>query len=166
MTHETTHTLVVERRIRASQARVWHAWTDPDTLRVWSCPIGMHIPEGRGDFRLHGDWEVTMVRDDTGERHVAFGTYLEIDPPRRVVQSHQWRMPDGSSSPPTTVAVDIIDEGETTLVRITQGPFAHVGSRDGHGEGWSSALDNLTTLLETTTFQASVRTLGTPGAIG
>lgn len=151
MTTDTLHTLVVERRIRASQARVWHAWTNPETLRLWSCPAGMSIPEGRSEFRLHGAWEVTMVRTDTGEKHIAFGRYLEIDPPRRFVQSHQWRMPDGSSSPETTVAVDVIDEGATTLVRITQGPFSNVHSRDGHGEGWGSALDNLTMLLETTT---------------
>lgn len=139
MTTDKTHILVIERRIRAPQHRVWHAWTDPEALRTWSCPAGMHIPHGRGDLRVNGDWEVTMVRDDTGETHTAFGRYLAIDPPRRLVQSHQWRMADGSSSPETTVTVDIMDEGATTLVRITQGPFTNVHSRDGHGEGWGSA---------------------------
>jgi len=50
---------------------------------------------------------------------VAFGTYLEITPPERIVQEHQWRRPDGGASPRTVVTVLFQEEGEHTRLTLT-----------------------------------------------
>lgn len=142
-------TLELERVIRAPRERVWAAWTNRDLLHRWSCPEGMHIPEASVDFRVGGTWEIVMaVNEDPSERHVAFGTYLEIDPPERIVQEHQWRTADGGASPRTVVTVVFHDEGEQTRIVLTQEGFGSVGERDGHGEGWASTLDKLAALTE------------------
>lgn len=142
-------TLVLDRTIRAPRHRVWAAWTDPDLLHRWSCPEGMHIPRATVDFRVGGAWEIVMVvDDDLDDRHVAFGTYLEITPPERIVQEHQWRLPDGGSSPRTVVTVEFQEVGDHTHLTLTQTGFATVGSRDGHGEGWASTFDRLAVLVE------------------
>jgi uncharacterized protein YndB with AHSA1/START domain len=142
-------TLVLERVIRAPRERVWAAWTNGDLLHRWSCPEGMHIPKASVDFRVGGGWEVVMaVDEDPSQRHVAFGTYLEIDPPERIVQDHQWRTPDGGSSPRTVVTVVFHEEGGRTRLVLTQEGFESVGERDGHREGWASTLDRLVALAE------------------
>jgi glutathione S-transferase len=142
-------TLVLERVIRAPRERVWAAWTNGDLLHRWSCPEGMHIPEASVDFRVGGEWEVVMaVDEDPSQRHVAFGKYLEIHPPERIVQDHQWRTPDGGSSPRTVVTVVFHEEGGRTRLVLTQEGFESVGERDGHREGWASTLDRLVALAE------------------
>jgi uncharacterized protein YndB with AHSA1/START domain len=142
--------LVLDRIIRAPRDRVWTTWTDPDLLHRWSCPEGMHIPEADVDFRVGGAWEIVMVADhDADERHVAFGTYLEITPPERIVQEHQWRRPDGGASPRTVVTVVFQEEGGDTRLTLTQTGFDTTAARDGHREGWTSTLDRLASLAET-----------------
>lgn len=151
MSTDTTEapTLVLKRTIRAPRHRVWAAWTNPDLLPRWSCPEGMHIPEATVDFRVGGAWEIVMVSDgDTSDRHVAFGTYLEIAPPERIVQEHQWRLSDGGASPRTVVTVVFEQAGDATLLTLTQTGFASTASRDSHGEGWASTLDRLAVLAE------------------
>ena len=141
--------LVLDRIICAPRHRVWATWTDPDLLHRWSCPEGMHIPDAAVDFRVGGSWEIVMVFDhDPIDRHVAFGTYLEITPPERIVQEHQWRRPDGGASPRTVVTVLFQEEGEHTRLTLTQTGFDSAGARDGHGEGWASTLDRLAVLAE------------------
>jgi uncharacterized protein YndB with AHSA1/START domain len=142
-------TLVLERVVRAPRTRVWATWTNPDLLHRWSCPEGMHIPDAAVDFHVGGAWEVVMVADhDDSERHIAFGTYLEITPHERIVQEHQWRRPDGGASPRTVVTVEFHDEGDDTRLTLTQTGFDTAASRDGHREGWTSTLDRLASLAE------------------
>ena len=151
MNHDPTRapTLVIDRTIRAPRHRVWATWTDPDLLHRWSCPEGMHVPKASIDFQVGGAWEIVMVSDhDPGDRHVAFGTYLEITPPERIVQEHQWRRPDGGASPRTVVTVEFQDEGDHTRLTLTQTGFDSAASRDGHEGGWASTLDRLATLAE------------------
>lgn len=151
MTQDPTQapTLVLNRTIHAPRHRVWAAWTNADLLQRWSCPEGMHIPEATVDFRVGGAWEMVMVSDhDHADRHVAFGAYLEITPPERIVQEHQWRRPDGSASPRTVVTVAFEDDGDHTLLTLTQTGFASDASRDGHREGWASTFDRLAALAE------------------
>jgi uncharacterized protein YndB with AHSA1/START domain len=144
----TSLELRLERRIRAPRQRVWDAWTKPELVRRWSAPEGMSVPAGTMDVRVGGSWEVTMVRDDNGERHVAFGRYLEIVPPQRIMYTHAWRSADGGSSPETTLTVELIEDGDATRVILTQEGFGDAGSRDGHAEGWGSALNKLVAVME------------------
>jgi uncharacterized protein YndB with AHSA1/START domain len=142
--------LVLDRIVRAPRHRVWAIWTDPDLLHRWSCPEGMHIPKAAADFQVGGAWEIVMVADhDDSDRHVAFGTYLEITPPERIVQEHQWRRPDGGASPRTVVTVVFQEEGAATRLTLTQTGFDSASARDGHQEGWASTLDRLASLAET-----------------
>lgn len=145
-------TLVMNRTILAPRHRVWATWTNPDLLHLWSCPEGMHIPAADVDFQVGGAWEIVMVSNhDPDERHVAFGTYLEITPPERIVQEHQWRRPGGGASPRTVVTVVFQDEGDHTRITLTQTGFDSAAARDGHGDGWASTLERLAELAESET---------------
>jgi len=142
-------TLALDRTIRAPRHRVWATWTNPALIHRWSCPAGMHIPEAAAEFRVGGAWEIVMAYDhDHNDRHVAFGTYLQITPPERIVQEHQWQRPDGGTSPRTVVTVVFQEEGEHTRLTLTQTGFDSSGAREGHRDEWTSALDRLTVLAE------------------
>jgi uncharacterized protein YndB with AHSA1/START domain len=139
--------LRLERLIRADRQRVYDAWTQPDLLRIWSAPEGAEVESGEQDLRVGGKWGVVMV-EESGARHEAFGTYREIDPPKRLVYTHAWRQPDGGSSPETVLTVEFHPAEGGTLLVLRQEGFASADSRDGHGEGWSSAFGKLERLLE------------------
>ncbi|MGH7444184.1 MAG: SRPBCC family protein [Longimicrobiales bacterium] len=139
-------TLRLERLVRADRARVFAAWTEPEELAKWSAPKGLTIPEGDVDLRVGGRWRVVMVEPD-GRRHEAFGRYLEVTPPERLVYTHQWVDGDGST-PETTLTLEFHEAPGGTRMVLTQVGFADAGGRDGHEYGWSSALDNLVALFE------------------
>lgn len=99
-----------------------------------------------------GRWRVAMVRDDTGERHVAVGTYLEVEPPRWLKYTHAWQAEgetyDDTAERATIVTVELFDEGDGTRMVFTQTGFESVASRNGHHDGWSSCFDRLSDLVE------------------
>jgi len=135
--------LRLERVIRAPRERVFEAWTRAEDLERWSAPVGMTTEGGRIDLRVGGEWGVAMLERD-GTRHEAFGRYLEVTPPSKLVYTHAWRAADGGSSPETILTVEFIAEGtKATRVVLTQVGFMAKASRDGHTEGWSSTLDRL-----------------------
>lgn len=137
--------LTLERKIPAARDRVFAAWTQPELLRRWSAPEGLTIEDGATDLRVGGGWRVVMAEPD-GTRHEAYGTYREIAPPERLAYTHAWKG-DAGSSPETVLTVELKPEADGTLLVLTQAGFPSPESRDGHREGWSSALDNLQTLF-------------------
>jgi predicted enzyme related to lactoylglutathione lyase/uncharacterized protein YndB with AHSA1/START domain len=153
--------LTLERTIPAARDRVFAAWTQPELLRRWSAPEGLTIEDGATDLRVGGGWRVVMAEPD-GTRHEAFGTYREISAPERLEYTHAWKS-DGGSSPETVLTVELKPEADGTRLVLTQAGFASPESRDGHREGWSSALDNLQTLFPSTD-DASARTEKAPAS--
>jgi uncharacterized protein YndB with AHSA1/START domain len=139
--------LRLERVVRADRQRVWDAWTRPELLKQWSAPEGLRGDAGTMDLRVGGAWSFRMVQPD-GIAHEAFGIYREIVPLERLVYTHAWRTADGTS-PETLLTVELFDAPNGTRLVLTQTGFDSAGSRDGHVDGWGSALDNLAALLGT-----------------
>jgi len=76
-------------------------------------------------------------------RDVILGTYLEIDRPRRVVMTFGWDAPEPLIPPGSTrVEVDLIDEGESTLVRLTHRGLPAEAAEQ-HTTGWEHYLERL-----------------------
>jgi uncharacterized protein YndB with AHSA1/START domain len=138
--------LTLEQEIPAAPELVFAALTEPEQVRRWSAPEGLAVVDGDTDLRVGGGWRVVMAAPD-GARHEAFGTYREIRAPERLVYTHAWRQ-GGGSSPETVLTVELRPEGGGTRLLFTQAGFASPESRDGHREGWSSALGHLRALLQ------------------
>lgn len=139
--------LTLEQDIPAARERVFAALTEPEHLRRWSAPEGLAVVDGDTDLRVGGGWRVVMAEPD-GARHEAFGTYREIAPPERLVYTHAWRRDDGGSSPETVLTVELRPRGDGTRLLFTQAGFPSPESRDGHRDGWSSALGHLRALFQ------------------
>lgn len=151
MTKTTSQRVLrIERTFSARRERVFTAWTDPELLSRW-CPSGIRISHAEADVRVGGRFLTEMIVEGTGERHVAVGEYLEIEPPARLCFTHGWlhegEKPEDVDSRATTVTMELIDEGARTRMIFTQTGFPNEASRDGHREGWGSAFANLDTVL-------------------
>jgi uncharacterized protein YndB with AHSA1/START domain len=84
-----------------------------------------------------------LFRVDYNGTDIARGTFVEVDPPRRVVFTWGWEAP-GDPTPPggSTVEVTLTPDGDGTLVHLR-----HFGlpaeTVEGHGVGWDQFLPTL-----------------------
>jgi uncharacterized protein YndB with AHSA1/START domain len=75
--------------------------------------------------------------------YVETGTYLEIDPPHRLVMSETLEGPNGAQWADTTVTIMLEeDDGKTRLVLVHE-DFPTVQRRDDAAGGWPGFLDRL-----------------------
>ena len=76
-----THAIRMERRIRATPAWAFNAWTDPAQLRLWWDPTGRPLAVCEVDLRIGGALRLVGAGD---HEHPFTGTYRLIDPPHRL----------------------------------------------------------------------------------
>ena len=75
--------------------------------------------------------------------HVTSGIYREIDPPRKLVFTWQWEGGEGPKEGETLVTIELEERGDSTELVLIHERFATAESRDGHEQGWASALNRL-----------------------
>lgn len=136
---EQAGALVLERVLPAPPEEVFAAWTTPDAMAAWMSPVG-HA-EAEVDLREGGVFRVVMVGSDFHIEHT--GTYLELDPPRRLVFT--WVSPY-TGPEPSLVTVELHPHPEGTRLVLTHERLPHdvVGS---HRNGWGTMLERLTGVL-------------------
>ena len=139
MSVETTNALRVTRTIKADRQRVWDAWTRPEQVKKWSCPVPDGVRAYDADLRVGGTYELAM--DVEGERHTAFGQYREIDAPRRLVYTWDWREEDQRMGE-TVVTVEFEEGDGVTIVTLVHEGFPAEEAKKAHEQGWSACLDN------------------------
>ena len=139
--------LTLTRSFHARPETVFKAWTTAEHVKRWFCPIGSTIPEAEVDPRVGGVFAV-MMRFEDGSEHRTRGTFVEFDPPRRLVLDLQAFGPDGKPMFWALTEVNFSDTVGETGVNIVQRfrevdpAIAEFITADG-GEGWGSTLDKL-----------------------
>ncbi|MDN5915218.1 MAG: SRPBCC domain-containing protein [Pseudonocardia sp.] len=114
--------ILVTRRFRATPARVFRVWSDPESIAQWWS--GQRDAGTRtsveNDFRIGGRWRYVITSDDGGE--VAFhGEYRDIVDGRKIVYTEVYEMPgaatgDDSGAPLVTVTME--PDGDGTLLTL------------------------------------------------
>ena len=135
----TTETVAVEvsRRIAAPPERVFDAWLDPHGLGRWlfATPEGV-MERVEVDPRVGGRFEIDERRD--GELASHWGTYVEIDRPRRLA----FDFGTSFEATPTRVTVTIEPDGDGSLVTLRhEGVWADYEDRT--RMGWGMILEGL-----------------------
>jgi uncharacterized protein YndB with AHSA1/START domain len=121
-----------ELRIAASPEIVFAYFVDPAKMVRWMGRSADLEPTLGGRFHI-----------DYNGSDVVSGTYLEVDPPRRVVFSWGWEMPGDPVGPgASTVEVTLTPDGDGTLVRLRHHGLP-ADAIDGHAEGWDHFLPTL-----------------------
>ncbi len=139
----TAHEVLITRTFDAPRERVFRAWTDPEEIAAWYGP-GEHFATPRDkirvDLRVGGRYELTMVMRDGGAEFPVGYEILELVEPELLVMRSD-PMPEAGMHEPTTLRLELHDEGGKTRMILSDGPYP-AGS--GHAEaGWSAAFDKL-----------------------
>jgi uncharacterized protein YndB with AHSA1/START domain len=142
-TSETSLRLV--RVYAAPRDRVWHVFTAPEQVARWYAPGDMKAVVHQWDVRPGGRFAIDMGESSGTTQH-AYGTFLEVVPGRRLVQTWRWRAPvmDPVESRLVIEFKDVRGGTEVVLVheRLTDAKSVEV-----HTQGWVGCLDNLARVL-------------------
>ncbi len=105
--------LVVTRTFNAPPRIVFEAWTRADLFRRWWIPqsLGMVLRSCEMDVRVGGTYRLVFEP----EGMAFFGTYLEVDPPSRLVWTNE---EGGEAGPVTTVTFEA--QGDKTLLVLRE----------------------------------------------
>jgi uncharacterized protein YndB with AHSA1/START domain len=134
----------IERFYAAAPARVFAAWSNPDSKRRWYfCDERWVLTEHTFDFRVGGR-ERLKVNPPGGPVHAFDGLYQDIIPERRIIFSYDMHIGHRRISVSlATVAIEPERDG-ARLVFTEQGAFLDgLSSPEEREEGTAVGLDNL-----------------------
>ena len=134
--------LEIKRFINAPRDQVYAAWTDPAQLRQWFGPEKVQTRNLIADARVGGKfrWDLT---NSEGEKMTCLGEYRELQPRKKIVFTWQWDDDEDWENHTSVVTVELSDRDNGTELRLIHEQLPNEASRDGHTEGWNSALDKL-----------------------
>jgi uncharacterized protein YndB with AHSA1/START domain len=116
----------IERVFDAPRDRVFAVYTDPQLIPEWWGPRGTTTVVDRMDVRPGGEWRF-LTRDADGQESAFRGTYREVTPPERIVQTFEWEPRVGHVSVETATFEDL---GDRTRV-VTVSTLDTTEERDG-----------------------------------
>ena len=115
-----------ERVFDAPRDRVFAAFTDPELIPEWWGPRDATTIVDRMEVKPGGAWRF-VIRNPDGTETGFRGTYREVSPPERVVQTFEWEGMPGHVSVETVTFEDL---GERTKV-VNTTLFHTTEERDG-----------------------------------
>jgi uncharacterized protein YndB with AHSA1/START domain len=126
ITTPTDREIYIERVFDAPRDRVFAVYTDPELIPEWWGPRGGTTIVDTMDVRAGGGYRFVMRGPDGSE--TAFrGTYREVSPPERIVQTFEWEGMPGHVSVETAVFEDLGEQTKVTTTSI----FHTTEERDG-----------------------------------
>jgi uncharacterized protein YndB with AHSA1/START domain len=116
----------IERYFDAPRDLVFQAFTAPELIPEWWGPRGTTTVVDTMQVEAGGSWRVVIADEDGGEN--AFrGTYREVSPPERIVQTFEWEGMPGHVAIETVTFEDLGDRTKITNVSL----FHTTEERDG-----------------------------------
>ena len=135
---------VLERRLKAAPARVFHAWSDPDAKRRWNdCHAEVGTTEYTTDFRVGGH-EIHRATLPDGREQLVDKVFLEIVPDARIIFAYAMEAA-GRSLSASLVTVEFQPDGAGTRLLLTE-QLAYLDGNfdlDQRIEGTAEGLDRL-----------------------
>ncbi len=123
--------------IKAAPERVFRALSSEEIVRWWGSADTYRTTRWTGELRVGGAWRAEGVGAD-GKPFSVGGEFVEIDPPRKLVQT--WRADwDGGHTTTITYRLQPIAGGTRVTVRH-EGFGDRVESCAGHAAGWERVL--------------------------
>lgn len=137
----------VSRHFTASAERVFDAWFDETTaVRWWFATPAGQMQSVKIDGRVGGKFRIVERRGDEDAEH--FGTFIELDRPRRIVLDFATD-PDHPATRVTIQITALKDGGcELTLSHDIAAEWADY--KDRTSQGWTMILESLAKALGAT----------------
>ena len=148
MNDQTVLTLRIIRILDATCARIFDAWTNPNSDTGWWGPKDFTLLFHESDLKPGGWWRMGIRRE--AETRVLSGVYREIVPPERLVMTSSWEDAEGNAGPETLVTLTLTDHDSKARMVFEQTGFQSSTMRDSQHRGWNEAFDALTSALART----------------
>ncbi len=139
-----TTSVRVRRTLPADIARVFAALSSAEAMSRWFVVEPGWTARASNDFRVGGRYRVEMRRGD-GTVFVAWGEYLEIDPPRRLAFTWNSAVPAVQQS---RVTIDLANVGSSTELSLIHELLPDTDEGRAHAMGWEGSLASLERYLE------------------
>jgi uncharacterized protein YndB with AHSA1/START domain len=155
--------LVLDRVIDVPRELVWNAWTTPEHLKKWFCPLPWKTVECEMDLRPGGRFH-TVMQSPEGQTFPSTGCYLEIVKNEKLVWTSAlepgYRPAPHPEQHPGHECAELLLTAILTLEPHEKGTRYHVLVRHmdkegrerheqmGFHEGWGTVLDQLVAELK------------------
>jgi uncharacterized protein YndB with AHSA1/START domain len=136
----------ITRIIDAPREDVFRAWTEPEQIRRWWGPGEFTCPAAEVDLRPGGSYRLEM-QPTAGDPFVVAGTYLEVEPPARLVYTWRWESGPAADGSESRVSVEFRADGERTELILTHTDFPESHGPAPYQMGWEGGLDKFEALL-------------------
>jgi uncharacterized protein YndB with AHSA1/START domain len=137
ITTPTDREIHIEREFDAPRDRVFAVYTDPALIPEWWGPRGTTTIVDQMEVRPGGRWRF-IARDADGSETAFRGTYREITPPERIVQTFEWEGMPGHVTVETATFEDLGDRTKVTTTSV----FHTTEERDGMlGSGMEGGMN-------------------------
>lgn len=134
--------IVASVELAATPERVFLALTSREIVDWWVNPGVFDTREWVGDVKAGGQWRASGIA--RGEAYALEGKFLEVDPPRKLVQT--WHFAGAPGTPSTVSYLLEPIEGGTRLT-VRHSDIADPDRRSNVGAGWRSSFDRLAEIL-------------------
>ncbi|NKC34300.1 SRPBCC family protein [Falsiroseomonas selenitidurans] len=142
----TIPSLTLVRRIRATPARAFAAWTEAEMLGQWFGPHHTRVEEAAIDPRPGGSFRI-VLREEGGARHEIGGRYLVVEPEQALTFTWAWASaPERESR--VTIRFRPLEDG--TELTLTHDRFADADTATRHRRGWTESMQRLAAIFATT----------------
>ena len=121
-----------ETQIAAPRASVFAFLTDPEKIVQWMGSEAVTEMHPGGLYLLKGVGSAT-----------ARGAFREVVPVHRLAYSFGWEGNDEVPPGSGLIEIDLIDQGDGTLLRMTHSGLPDAEEVASHGEGWTHYLARL-----------------------
>ena len=141
-----TGTVRLHRVLRASPARVYKAYLDPDAMVKWLPPRGFTGRISRHDAKPGGTFQMAFTNLATGKSDGFSGEYLELVPNRRIRLTDRFDDPGIAGELQVSVELKEVSVG-TELTIVQEGEFGAIPLEACY-LGWQESLEQLAALVE------------------
>jgi uncharacterized protein YndB with AHSA1/START domain len=141
----------IERTFDAPRDRVFAAYTDPELLPRWWGPREYTTRVVEMNVRPGGAWHFVHESESGDADHGFRGTYREVTPPERIVQTFEWLGMPGHVSVETAEFEDLGDRTRVVTTSIYDTPEERDGMPLAEMEaGLTETYDRLDEVLAAT----------------
>ena len=141
--------IVTTREFDAPIALVFDVLTMPEHVSKWFAPFECKVTECSIDLRVGGNYHIVFVTGDGTECSFR-GTYLEVEPPTRTVETWQF---EGWPDAEAVESVDLHEANGVTKLTMKlafrdKAGRAHMTKSDGQEDSLDKMEDYLRSLLD------------------
>lgn len=140
------HTIHLHRVLRAPPERIFRAFTQADAFARWLPPFGFTAQVFELDARVGGRWRMAFTNFSSGGSHSFGGTYLLVEPNRKLSYTSVFDDPNLPGEMVTTVTLTPVSCG--TSVTFEQAGIPELIPSEMCYLGWQESLQQLAQLVE------------------